>query len=842
MPTGREPGWAIAFALPSLERGEVPPEYLIALDRLRKLLQVKARYVRPNSAVPGGVASAGAYGTFSKVPPEDRLVSEERNCWAHRDAARELFFPERRHGDVGPVILEAIKVIVDLGASLENHRQRLTTEWQSIAASLAPFASEVRGIMPAHARVIMRESNIPMIAACIEVLEWPDAWLAYDLCWGMNAVGDLSEAEPGMRETGVFRTADRPAAYSYADLCAGRARPESHRLVEFGGYQTWVCDHLPALMASDAWFQYLQQKCSQRARADMEKAGVTADEMAAAVSQFTDNKGDALLKVIQGRTSKDSIGPLQRLWMAETLSHTEVIKGTMFPPMTPSGFTRWADRQCGGVSNTRPAPRHVIEQGKKSDGTPKFRCIDDDLHSGVNDATGEREALDLISPLWCIWVVTAIHLQCKAVSVRTPRCFIALDDMRHAYRTVLQAVLAVSTIAYYSFTRRTTVFQVVPGHTFGKRASPLNFSRLPRLMCHAATCFLLVLVAHYVDDFPSMDVEAGGPSSSQDALRAVLRGFGWDVEMSKRLLGKLANVVLGVLVNLRRLFSEGVAEIKPVREKIDEILSDLRGCQQARRLTSGEASSFRGRLGWISSAAYGGIGRAATQCLLQRTSESSSAWLPQFDAMIQFLTAVLAEGVLPPLEFNMDAGKLVPVIVYTDASFHWYEEPGKERVPVAVLGFYVIDRITKAELYSSFMLPTYYFRFFSNDLETYISQVELVAAIAVYYTLPHLLSRRAVIHFIDNFAALSALVHGYASKPDLARLVNIFHAQLAGIRSWFFGDWVPSKANPADVPTRPERFHEMPSTAVWVDMVLPPIEQVEFDLAAWIAGVRARAT
>jgi len=47
-------------------------------------------------------------------------------------------------------------------------------------------------------------------------------------------------------------------------------------------------------------------------------------------------------------------------------------------------------------------------------------------------------------------------------------------------------------------------------------------------------------------------------------------------------------------------------------------------------------------------------------------------------------------------------------IVYTDASFHWYEEPGKERVPVAVLGFYVIDRITKAELYSSFMLPTYY--------------------------------------------------------------------------------------------------------------------------------------
>ena len=30
------------------------------------------------------------------------------------------------------------------------------------------------------------------------------------------------------------------------------------------------------------------------------------------------------------------------------------------------------------------------------------------------------------------------------------------------------------------------------------------------------------------------------------------------------------------------------------------------------------------------------------------------------------------------------------------------------------------------------MLPAFFFRFFSADLETYISQVELVAAIAVY--------------------------------------------------------------------------------------------------------------
>ena len=129
----------------------------------------------------------------------------------------------------------------------------------------------------------------------------------------------------------------------------------------------------------------------------------------------------------------------------------------------------------------------------------------------------------------------------------------------------------------------------------------------------------------------------------------------------------------------------------------------------------------------------------------------------------------------------------------------------------------------------------------STDMETYISQVELVAALCAYYSLPELLEGRAVVHFIDNTAALSALVHGYASKPDMARLVNLFHAQLVALECWFYGEWVPSKANPADVPTRPDRWHEIPPTAVEVPMVIPDVAAVEADVAAWIHSVRARA-
>jgi hypothetical protein len=57
---------------------------------------------------------------------------------------------------------------------------------------------------------------------------------------------------------------------------------------------------------------------------------------------------------------------------------------------------------------------------------------------------------------------------------------------------------------------------------------------------------------------------------------------------------------------------------------------------------------------------------------------------------------ILSPEVLRPLVFNM--GREVvepPVLVYTDASFHWVLDRGHE-MPHAVLGFHVIDPVTQA--------------------------------------------------------------------------------------------------------------------------------------------------
>ena len=73
---------------------------------------------------------------------------------------------------------------------------------------------------------------------------------------------------------------------------------------------------------------------------------------------------------------------------------------------------------------------------------------------------------------------------------------------------------------------------------------------------------------------------------------------------------------------------------------------------------------------------------------------------------------------------------------------------------------------------------------------------------ASYRTLAADLLDEAVIHFVDNTGALSNLIHGYAARPDCGRLTNAFHLTLARLRCMVWLEWVPSKANVADYPSR----------------------------------------
>ena len=101
---------------------------------------------------------------------------------------------------------------------------------------------------------------------------------------------------------------------------------------------------------------------------------------------------------------------------------------------------------------------------------------------------------------------------------------------------------------------------------------------------------------------------------------------------------------------------------------------------------------------------------------------------------------------------------------------------------------------------------------------------------------------------MDNAGSLSHLINGCAGQPDSAKIVNVFHAALIALRMRWWGERISSKANIADIMTRPGRFHELlaglkigADDVQTYDFVLPPINWETTGLVEWMRLMRDRS-
>ena len=74
----------------------------------------------------------------------------------------------------------------------------------------------------------------------------------------------------------------------------------------------------------------------------------------------------------------------------------------------------------------------------------------------------------------------------------------------------------------------------------------------------------------------------------------------------------------------------------------------------------------------------------------------------------------------------------------------------------------------------------------------------------------------------DNTVALSAAVGGSGNFPGCMRLVCMLQLALLWFNILVYFDWVPTDDNPADWPTREDKFHLIPPEAIEAEMRLPP--------------------
>ena len=118
------------------------------------------------------------------------------------------------------------------------------------------------------------------------------------------------------------------------------------------------------------------------------------------------------------------------------------------------------------------------------------------------------------------------------------------------------------------------------------------------------------------------------------------------------------------------------------------------------------------------------------------------------------------------------------------------------------LGFIAYDPDSGSYYYSAYEVPVWVYAFF-RVLQTYIGQLEILAVLFAYMTLPkHIVSNRPVLHYIDNTSSMAGTIKGYSPKRDSAFILTILHLVFAAlnIAPWFA--YVASKANCSDGPSR----------------------------------------
>ena len=82
--------------------------------------------------------------------------------------------------------------------------------------------------------------------------------------------------------------------------------------------------------------------------------------------------------------------------------------------------------------------------------------------------------------------------------------------------------------------------------------------------------------------------------------------------------------------------------------------------------------------------------------------------------------------------------------------------------------------------------------------ETYIAQLELYMVFVGMLQFASVIRGRRDIWFIDNIAALMALVRGRSNSESLDSMARAVHAAAYALRAWIYFDWVESAANWSD--------------------------------------------
>jgi hypothetical protein len=445
----------------------------------------------------------------------------------------------------------------------------------------------------------------------------------------------------------------------------------------------------------------------------------------------------------------------------------------------------------------------------------KLRIIDDGKQGAINDALTITNKLELMD---CDSLICLLRFIAETTNKGDKMCFQMEDgtclegvihrdwkdqpewvgrclDLKSAYKQLgcSKQQLWASILTLKDPSSGKACFFASASLMFGASSSVYFFNRAARALWFAVTKTLQLLTTNFYDDFPGVEPSITA-TSSRLAFESMLDVLGWKYaeQGSKAEPFAPSFVALGVLFDVSDLHRGSfIAGNKPSR--MEHLLEVVQSLLLKTRITAAEAFSLAGQLFFAAGNCIGKSFRPVI-AILQNFAVSGNK---SSDATELVKTALLTLRETfahsKPRVFSVK-DETKPVIIFTDGSF----EEGRALVGAVVIDVHSNTRLVFDGSVHEHILKTWYDTVGSQ----LITQIELWPVLCISTAIPEVLANRRAIFFIDNDAARESLIKAYSPSVASMSLLVLIYKQLSDLAviPWFAR--VPSKSNPADLPSR----------------------------------------
>ena len=294
----------------------------------------------------------------------------------------------------------------------------------------------------------------------------------------------------------------------------------------------------------------------------------------------------------------------------------------------------------------------------------------------------------------------------------------------------------------------------------------------------------LGMCACYFDDQLSLELVHSSDVSRQGLL-LMFSSLGAPPQTSKSFRPAANRHFLGTSVHVGDLVIDGAMRFQPKSSTRTKVQQKLQTCLQSKTMDADTAGKLRGDLNWMFSQCAGFCGKLAGPLLAEK-QRSEIAELTQADlTTLQVLLAVVTTA--EPRDLPLFEAGQKPVLIYSDASF----ENDELR-----LGWIIFPHQGRP-FGGTCVVPPSIIATWQHRTQQ-IFPGESLCALLVPYLHGSQLSASDILWFVDNAAAVSALIRSTCSQEDVHGIAQYAQFLLCRhrCRTWF--EWIDSRSNLAD--------------------------------------------